>query len=313
MRFEGIYTPVITPFREDLSLDEPGYARLVEHQIAQGVHGLIIGGTTGEFYALTHEERLIQFRLAQRVIGGRRPWLAGVNHLRADEVCALAAAARDAGADGLLLGAPPYALPTGRELAQHALRVDRAAGLPIMLYNYPGRTGAEMDRAFLKAVKSSANIRAIKESSGELARLQLIACEFPELQLVCGADDQALEFFAWGARAWVSGAANFLLPEALALYEACVVRGDFAEGRRIMAALLPVLTVLERGGQFLACVKYACGAQGLPAGPVRPPLGPLSAELIRETDRALALARKVLAEPQAPSAAARQAGRGARP
>src|SRR3972149_3824226 len=117
MRFEGIYTPVITPFREALSLDEPGYARLVEHQIAQGVHGLIIGGTTGGVYALTHEERLIQFRLAPRGIGGRRPWLAGVNHLRADEVCALAAAARDAGADGLLLGAPPYAMPTGRELA----------------------------------------------------------------------------------------------------------------------------------------------------------------------------------------------------
>lgn len=295
MRFEGIYTPVITPFRDDFSVDETGFAEVVERQIAGGVHGLVIGGTTGESYALDREERTAQFRLAREAIAGRVPWLAGVNAMRTEEVCRLAQAARESGADGLLLGAPPYSAPTGAELAEHALRVERAAGLPIMLYNYPARTGAAMDRDFLERIRKNANLCAIKESSGELARIHLIVCEFPELQLCCGADDQALEFFAWGARCWVCGAANFMLRETLALYEACVRRGDFEEGRRIMAALLPVMTVLERSGQFLQCVKFACAALDLPAGPVRPPLGPLDEALKERMRETLATARAAVA------------------
>ena len=282
MDFDGIYTPVITPFRADYSIDQKAYARVIESQIAGGVHGLVIGGTTGENYALTPEERIGQFHFAHEVIGGRVPWLAGVNDIRTETVCAFAVAARKSGADALLLAVPPYSCPTGLELAEHALLVQRAGKLPVMLYNYPGRSGAEMDRAFLERIGRNPDFVAIKESSGDINRVHLLAREFSHLQLCCGADDQALEFFAWGARAWVCAAANFLLPECLALHSACVVKGDFAQGRQIMNALLPLMTVLERGGKFVQCVKYACEQQGLSAGPVRLPLQPMNNELKRQ-------------------------------
>jgi len=291
MLFEGIYTPVITPFNEDLSIDEKGYAEVIESQIELGVGGIAIGGTTGENYALTREERIWQFKFANEVIAGRLPWVAGVNDIRTEDVCDYAIAAKEHGADALLLAVPPYSVPTDKELALHALKVDRAADMPIMLYNYPGRSGVGCGKEFLERVGRSANFHAIKESSGDLDRVHMLAREFPHLQLVCGADDQALEFFVWGARSWVCASANFFATEANALYQACVIDGDYVKGRRIMKAMLPLMTVLERGGKFIQCVKYACELDGLPAGPVRLPLRPLKKELKRTMRDTLMTAR----------------------
>ncbi|MEM7224781.1 MAG: dihydrodipicolinate synthase family protein [Pseudomonadota bacterium] len=283
MKIEGIYTPVITPFTADGAVDQDGYAVMLEHLIENGIHGIVVGGTTGEFYALSKEERLAQFRHAQEVIGGRVPWLAGVNDFRTEEAVAFAQAAKEIGADGLLLAAPPYSQPSQSDLAHHALTVDRAVGLPIMLYNYPGRTGVMMEEAFLRAVSESENFCAIKESSGEIDRLHLLAQDFPNLQLSCGADDQALEFFVWGATSWVCALGNFIPREIVLLYQTCAVDGDYAMGRRLMSALLPLASLLERGGAFMQCVKHACALDGLPTGEVRPPLQPMSDELKAQT------------------------------
>ena len=294
MQFEGIITPVITPFNGDDSIDEKGYGEVIEYQIAQGVHVLIIGGTTGENYALTREEREWQFRFAHEVIAGRLPWIAGVNDIRTEDVCAYAVAAKKAGADALLLAVPPYSVPTDKELALHALKVDRAVNMPILLYNYPGRSGTEYGEEFLQRVSGSANFYGIKESSGDINRIHMLAREFPHLQMSCGADDQALEFFAWGARSWVSAAANFFAKESIALYETCVLKGDFNKGRRIAKAMLPLMTVLERGGKFVQCVKYACELRGIPAGGLRLPLRPMKKELKRQMRDALETAETTI-------------------
>ncbi len=296
MRIDGIFVPVITPFKADHSVDEPAYAEMIEHLVHVGVHGLCVGGTTGESYAMSSDERVRQFVFAQEVINGRVPWLAGVNDIRTEEVSALSVAARAAGADGLLLAVPPYSTPDQKELAAHALHVDRAAGqVPIVLYNYPGRSGAEFGEEFLKRVSRSSSFIGIKESSGDLDRIHMIAREFPHLQLSCGADDQALEFFVWGARSWICAAGNFLAAETISLYETCVLREDFVLGRRMMKALLPLMTVLERGGKFVQCVKHACSLDGLPAGEsVRLPLRPMKKELKRDLRDALNTARTTI-------------------
>ena len=300
MRFEGIYVPVITPFLEDYSIDEEGFAICLDYLIDRGINGIVVGGTTGENYALSAQERIQQFHLAHKLIRGRVPWIAGINDIRTEEVSAFGVAARESGADALLLAVPPYSLPTAKELALHALKVDREAGLPIMLYNYPGRSGTEFSEGFLRRVGRSQNFCSIKESSGDIDRIHLLAREFPHLQLSCGADDQALEFFAWGARSWVCAAANFIPEETIALYETCVLKGDFVTGRRIMMALLPLMTVLERGGKFVQCVKYALKLRGLPAGKVRLPLRPMKKELKRVLREAVTNARssvqKIIAE-----------------
>ena len=128
----GIYTPVVTPHRGDHSIDRDRFAEVVEHLIAAGVHGLIVAGTTGEYYAQTAEERLALMRLAKDVINDRLPLIVGTGATRTEDSIAFAEAAKATGADALLVTTPPYAQPTGRENALHALAIDRAADLPII-------------------------------------------------------------------------------------------------------------------------------------------------------------------------------------
>ena len=276
MQFEGIYTPVITPFHNDGSVDKEGFAMVLEFLIDAGTHGIVVAGTTGEYYAQTAEERTHLMQYAHQVINGRLPMMVGVGAIRTEDSIELAQIARQTGADALLVNSPPYVLPTETENATHALAIDKAADLPIMLYNYPGRTGVGMGEDYLNQVSASANFCAIKESSGDINRLHLLANDYPNIQLSCGADDQALEFFVWGARSWVCAGGNFAPEAHIALYEACVVRQDFVTGKKIMAAMLPLMSVLEQGGKFGQCIKHATALRGLPAGPPRNPLAPLN-------------------------------------
>ena len=275
MQFEGIYTPIITPFHDDGSINEEGFAQVIEFLVDSGSHGIVVGGTTGEYYAQTLEERVHLLQIAHRVINGRATLMAGVGAIRTEDSIELAQTAAQIGVDALLVNSPPYVLPTEVENAAHALAIDRAAQLPIMLYNYPGRTGVGMDEAYLNLVSASKNFCAIKESSGDINRLHLLANNFPQIQLSCGADDQALEFFVWGARSWVCAGGNFAPEAHIALYEACVVNQDFELGRKIMAAMLPLMSLLEQGGKFGQCIKHATALRGMPAGPPRNPLAPL--------------------------------------
>jgi 4-hydroxy-tetrahydrodipicolinate synthase len=232
MDMEGIFTPVITPYGPDGDIDEHAFGEVVESLVASGVHCVLVGGSTGEYYAQTIDERIRLARLAHDVIDGRTQLMVGVGATRTEDAVGLGVAAREAGADSILINSPPYAVPTDRENALHALAIDRAVGLPIMLYNYPHRTGTDMGPEYLDRVGRSPNFRAIKESSGSIDRLHLLARDYPHITLGCGMDDQALEFFAWGARVWVCAGSNFLPAEHLAVYEACAVKGDFDTGRR---------------------------------------------------------------------------------
>jgi len=287
MDFYGIYTPVITPHHEDGSIDEAGLAEVIEHLIHEGVHGIIIAGTTGEYYAQTMEERMRLLSLGVEIIKGRVPVIGGTGAMRTEDSILLAKAAKSAGADALLIATPPYSVPTGRENALHALAVERAVDMPVMLYNYPGRMAAEMDEEFLDRVGQSPNFKAIKESSGDINRVHLLARQYPHISLSCGMDDQALEFFAWGARSWVCAASNFAAKAHIALWQACVVEGDFTKGRAIMTAMLPLMTVLEQGGKFIQSVKYGVERRGLPAGKPRLPLKPLNKDEKRELDQVI--------------------------
>ena len=305
MKFNGIYTPAITPLDPQGRIDRQAFAEVLESLIAAKVHGIVIGGSTGEYYAHSAQERFALAALAKEVIGTRAQLIVGTGAIRTEDSIEHARAARGIGADAILVGSPPYALPTQEENAAHALAVDQAAGLPVMLYNYPGRMGVTMGREFFERVtRGSSNIAAIKESSGQTHQLHLLAREFPGIQLSCGWDDQALEFFAWGATSWVCAGSNFLPREHLALYEACVIEKDFDKGRRIMSAMLPLMDFLE-GGKFVQSIKQGCEIAGLRAGGVRAPLKGLD-ESEREALKAVvATLKREVAQAVAGSGAAR--------
>ncbi|MFZ9020972.1 MAG: dihydrodipicolinate synthase family protein [Paracoccaceae bacterium] len=276
MKFEGIYTPLVAPFYDDYTLNKDAMERTVNMLIEAGVHGIIVAGTTGEYYAMSKKERVFLMGLAKEMINGRLPMIIGTGAMRTEDSIEYAKAAKDHGADAILVATPPYAYPTGREIALHALAIDRAANLPVMLYNYPGRMSVNMDEDTLDRLGRSANFCAIKESSGDPNRLHMLARDYPHIALSCGMDDQALEFFAWGARSWVCAGSNFAPEAHIALYQACAIEGDFSKGRAIMSAMLPLMRVLEQGGKFVQCIKYGLTLRGIDAGPPRRPLYPLN-------------------------------------
>nr|WP_314527722.1 dihydrodipicolinate synthase family protein [uncultured Pseudomonas sp.] len=275
MKFEGIYTPAITPLTAIGQIDSAAFADVLEYLIESKVHGIIIGGSTGEYYAHTSQERIDLAAHAKEVIGNRVALIVGTGAIRTEDSVEYAKAARAIKADAILVGSPPYALPTEQENAIHALAVDQAAGLPIMLYNYPGRMSVSMGDEYFKAVSASKNVVAIKESSGDMGQVHRLATQYPNIALSCGWDDQALEFFAWGARSWVCAGSNFVPREHVALYEACVVEKDFDKGRKIMSAFMPLMDFLE-GGKFVQAIKAGCAFNGLRTGSVRAPLQPLT-------------------------------------
>ncbi|MDW3224792.1 MAG: dihydrodipicolinate synthase family protein [Paracoccaceae bacterium] len=296
MHFEGIYTPIVTPYFEDFSCNEAALAQTVEHLIDSGVHGIIVAGSTGEYYAQTEEERIWMMNRCADLINRRVPMVVGTGAIRTEDSIRLAQAAKAAGADALLIATPPYAYPTGREIALHALAIDRAANLPVLLYNYPGRMSVNMDEETLDRLGRSPNFCAIKESSGDINRVHMLARDYPHIALSCGMDDQALEFFAWGARSWVCAGSNFAPEAHIALYTACALEGDFTKGRAIMSAMLPLMSVLEQGGKFVQCIKYGLTLRGIDAGPPRKPLQPLNkddkrqlAEVIRTMNTTISM------------------------
>jgi len=296
LRFQGIYTPVVTPFNTDYSVDWQALGAVIDRLLDAGVHGLISGGSTGENYAQTVAERIEIARFTQARNKGRAQVIVGTGAMLTQDSIALATEAREMGADAILLASPPYAVPTERENALNALAIDRAANLPIMLYNYPGRTGTMMGDEFLDRVGRSRNVCGIKESSGDINRVHVLARDYPHIQLGCGMDDQALEFFAWGAPFWVCGGSNFLPQEHLALYQACVIEGDFTKGRRIMSALLPLMRVLEQGGKFVQTIKYGVTLGGIDTGAIRPPLKGLNKDDKRGLEQVVRVLKKTIAD-----------------
>jgi 4-hydroxy-tetrahydrodipicolinate synthase len=278
MSFKGVHTPLVTPFKPDGGID---HDLLGEHaaDLAGRLSGLGVGGTTGEYYALSFEERVRTFHTVAEAAGDKTYLNAGINATTTREVIRLGQEAKRAGIPALLLAAPYYAQPTQEELLAHMLKVDDALDMPIMLYNFPARTGTAIGDEVLEKLLERPNFVAMKESTGDIAHLHHLATHFKDrLLFACGMDDQVLEFFVWGAKSWYGAAGNFLPEMHMALYDACVNNGDFALGRKLMMQLLPVLEVLERGGKFIQYVRYGCELAGKPVGVARAPLGTLSDE-----------------------------------
>ena len=294
MKFKGIYTPVVTPYDDNFFCNEEALAETIEFLIKSGVNGLVIAGSTGEYYAQTMKERIKLMELCKNLIKSRLPMIVGTGAIRTEDSIEYARQAKKIGVDALLITTPPYAYPTGREIALHALAIDRVADLPIMLYNYPGRMSVNMDRETLDRVGKSENFCGIKESSGDINRLHMLAREYPHISLSCGMDDQALEFFAWGAKSWVCAGSNFSPEAHIALYRACVLEKNFEKGRLIMTAMLPLMTVLEQGGKFVQSIKYGLTLRGIEAGPPRKPLQPLNKEDKRELREVITTMNKTI-------------------
>jgi 4-hydroxy-tetrahydrodipicolinate synthase len=287
--FRGVFPAMITPMNEREEVDLPRLEALVEYLLDAGVHGLIPLGSTGEFYALTPQERRDVLATVVRAAAGRVPVVAGVNAGATREVVQYAREAEALGAAGLLVAPPYYSLPRPDELLEHIRSVDRAVGIPIMLYNYPGRTGVDMRPEMLERLAELKNVRYVKESTGETARIsEIIRRCGDRLQVFCGCDTVVLESFVLGAAGWVAGIANICAVEHVQLYRLLECK-NYAAARDCFFRLQPLFAMIEGSGKYTQLVKAGCRLAGRDAGPPRQPLLPPSEEEIAPLRAALAI------------------------
>lgn len=273
--FCGVFSALVTPLKTDEEIDYARLGAFADHQIRQGVHGLIPLGSTGEYYALTPDEREHVLRTTLEAAAGRVPVVAGTNAGSTREVIAYSRQAEQLGCAGVMLAAPYYSLPRPEELFAHFKAVSDAIGIPIMLYNYPGRTGVDMSPEFIERLAGLPRLRYVKESTGEMARItELLRRCGDGLGVFCGCDTIALESLMVGALGWVGGVVNVLPASHAKLYELTAVKKDYAAARKLFFELLPTLELMEGGGKYTQWVKAACGLMGHACGAPRRPLGP---------------------------------------
>jgi 4-hydroxy-tetrahydrodipicolinate synthase len=287
---DGIYPAAVTPFDADGNVDDERLGQLIEHFIGGGVAGVVIAGTTGEYYALREQERLALFARAQHHIAGRVSAIAGCNAGSTREVLHFAASSRELGYDAIMLSAPHTSLPTQSELAAHFETVARATGLPTILYNFPARAGVEIGVEALERLREVPEIVAVKEASGDFSRvLALRRLLGDDIAISCGSDDQAYAYFTWGVSSWIAGTAN-VLPREHGDVLAAVQRGDLVTARALHTALLPWIQAME-SGRYNQKAKLGLRLMGVEVGDVRAPLQPLSREEAEAYEHVLLAAR----------------------
>ncbi len=297
MAFPGVLVPLVTPFAPDGALDLPRVPALVEFVLAGGVRGLVVAGTTGEGYALDLEERRRLHGAVAEAVAGRVPLLVGVGGTATREALAQARLAAELGADGLMVAAPAYVLPTPEELGAHVAAVLDAAGLPAVLYDYPDRTGVPFTERALDVVAADPRVVGIKEASGDLTRVGRLRRRYgDELPVVCGSDTLAMRYFEKGVESWIAGVANALPAEHVALLEAALA-GRTDEAWAWQQRLLPMVRSCERV-HYIPKVRHALGLRGMPVGPPRAPLAAVGESEAHEVATRLAIA---LGQPGQPS------------
>jgi 4-hydroxy-tetrahydrodipicolinate synthase len=275
--FRGTYTVMITPFSEDGALDLPKIRRFVDWQIAQGIHGLIPLGSTGEFLSLSDEEHEAVSETVIRQAAGRVPVLIGTGAEDTRQVVRLSRRAEAQGADGVMIIPPFYSTPTEDELYHHYKTVANAISLPIMLYNNPATANVDLTPSIVARLSEIDNCRYIKESTLEVTRVRDIIQLCGERMTVFGGI-LGFESFVEGAAGWVAVASN-LAPGPLAqLFRLVADAGRIAEARALYLQYLPLIRFV--GGQaYVAGTKALLGHMGLPVGGPRPPRLKLPAEL----------------------------------
>ncbi len=241
--FIGCGTALVTPFRRDQSLDEGALRRLVRRQIEAKVDFVVPCGTTGENPTLTRAEHLRVVEITLEEAKGKIPVLAGAGGYNTVEVIELAKELKAMGTDGILSVTPYYNKPTQEGLYQHFRAIAVAIAHPIIVYNVPGRTGANLEPATLKRLAAIENIVGVKEASGNISQIASIESQVPDQFVVLSGDDAVtLPLIALGGRGVISVVSNEIPAEMRKLVEHCL-SDDFAAARQVERKYLPLMEI----------------------------------------------------------------------
>ncbi|KAF2780848.1 4-hydroxy-tetrahydrodipicolinate synthase 1 [Streptomyces sp. OM5714] len=281
---------MVTPFTESGALDLDGARRLADRLVSGGCDGLVLSGTTGESPTTTDAEKAALVTAVREAVGGRAALVAGVGTADTRHTVELALAAEKAGADGLLVVAPYYSRPPQDALEAHFREVADASGLPVMLYDIPGRTGTRIEPDTMVRLAGHPRIVAVKDCSYDLLGTQKVLSR-TDLAYYTGCDEQVLALYALGATGYVSTVAN-VVPDLFRAVLDAFDAGDTGRAALLQRRAVPLVEAMMASGlPGTVTAKALLGALDLPAGPVRAPLR--SAD--RETAAALLAAYGELA------------------
>ena len=262
---------MVTPMTPDGAICETGVADLVEHLLATGCDGIVVGGTTGESPTLSDAEAAGLVRAVATRANGRARITAGVGTYDTAVSVERARVAEAAGADALLLVCPYYSRPTQAGVVAHCTAVADATDLPVMLYDVPARTGTAMAEATLVELAGHPRIRAVKDAKGDLFEAMSVMAR-TSLAYYCGIDELNLPYLACGATGVVSVVGN-LVADRNADLIAAVRRGDLDAARAVQRSLLPLVDAVMRTSSGAVMAKAALAELGvIPHASVRLPL-----------------------------------------
>lgn len=274
--FRGAYTALITPMKEGL-VDEAALSALVERQIAGGVHGLVPCGTTGEASTLSHDEHLRVVALTVERARGRVPVLAGAGANDTRKAIELALACKRLGAAGTLQVTPYYNKPTQAGLVAHFTAVADHSGLPVVVYNVPGRTGCDLLPETVAELARHPGIVGIKEATGDMnraARLRELLAERRDFDLLSGDDFTVFPFLALGGHGVISVTSN-IAPDWVAGLCDAAAAGQWDRARLLHDRHYPLARALFTVSNPIP-VKAAAALLGLCGPELRLPLTPLA-------------------------------------
>ena len=275
--------PILTPFNRDGSVDEGAMRQNISYLIGEGIHGITLTGSFGEFTLLNSDERIRLYEIAVDEAAGKCTIVAGTAHAGTDEVIRLSHAAEKIGVDGLMITAPYYLLPSEDDTRKHFRRISDAVSLPITIYNQPFRTGTNMSPALLVELSSLDHVASVKQSSTsffELLELIRLTQDLPNFHVTNGTELWAFPAVLMGAEA-TYGISPFLIGrECIELYH-CAKNGDLERGRAIQYKVNQIRSAIARcAATPAAALRELMNAKGMAGGYSRAPITELS-----ETDK----------------------------
>lgn len=289
-----------TPFDRRGKLDRTGVARLVEYLIAGGVHGVFVGGSQGEFFALTGRERASLIEMTVKAVSARVPIYAGVAGITTREAMREARVAESAGADALSVLTPFFIRPSPSELHEHFSRVAACTGLPILMYSNPEKTGVRLDPLLVRKLEAISNIVGIKDSSGDMTlTMEYIRGTTARFAVLAGRDTLIYPTLACGGSGAVAATANVVPSLCVEIYESYRA-GDNEKAVSAQRLLTPLRLAFELG-TFPGVVKEALSMIGVPVGAARAPVGPMSDTCRDELKLVLQNLEEYWGEAQSPS------------
>lgn len=271
-KIQGAYPVLITPMDKEQSIDWQGVVNNVNYFIDQGVAGLVINGSTGEFVSLSKSERFQMVETVMNTVNGRVPVVVGTAAETTAETIEYTKQANVHGADCALIINPYYMKPKEREIYHHFKSVSEAVDIPIMLYNNPFTSGVDMSiELMLEIGRDCKNVTHIKESSGDIRKARDLArMGKGDFEVFCGAEELVMESYFVGATGWISVAGNIVPGLVTKMYN-LFQEGEEEEAWQINNLILPLCEFLEGSGKYVQIVKRAMELNGQAGGPARSP------------------------------------------